>query len=92
LFSAAGRPGSTALRRWLRAGCASPSCDVLLALIGYRWLTITDQDGQQRLDKPGDFVRLEVEAASARDVRVIPILMEGARMSRDDELPPAWAA
>jgi hypothetical protein len=63
------------------------SCDVLLALIGYRWLTITDQDGQRRLDKPGDFVRLEIEAALARDVRVIPILMEGARMPRDDELP-----
>ena len=63
------------------------SCDVLLALIGNRWLTITDQDGQRRLDKPGDFVRLEIEAALARDVRVIPILMEGARLPRDAELP-----
>ena len=63
------------------------SCDVLLALIGDRWLTVTAQDGRRRLDNPDDFVRLEIEAALARDVRVIPILVEGARMPRADELP-----
>jgi len=46
------------------------SCDALLALIGDRWLSSTDRDGQRRLDDPGDFVRLEIEAALARDVRV----------------------
>ena len=30
------------------------SCDVLLALIGDSWLTITGQDGQRRLDNPAD--------------------------------------
>jgi len=63
------------------------SCDVLLALIGDRWLTVTGQDGRRRLDNPDDFVRLELEAALARNVRVIPILVEGARMPRADELP-----
>ena len=63
------------------------SCDVLLALIGDRWLTITDQEGRRRLDNPDDFVRLEIEAALTRNVRVIPILVEGARMPRADELP-----
>jgi hypothetical protein len=67
------------------------SCDVLLALIGDRWLTITDEDGRRRLDDPDDFVRLEIEAALARDVRVIPILVEGARMPRATELPPSLA-
>src|SRR5437764_2802207 len=33
------------------------SCEVLLALIGSRWLTITDQEGHRRLNNPGDFVR-----------------------------------
>jgi hypothetical protein len=65
------------------------SCDVLLALIGHQWLTITDEDGQRRLDDPNDFVRVEIEAALARNVRVIPILVEGARMPRATELPPS---
>ena len=67
------------------------SCDALLALIGDRWLSSTDRDGQRRLDDPGDFVRLEIEAALARDVRVIPILVGGAQMPRVDELPGSLA-
>jgi hypothetical protein len=67
------------------------SCDVLLALIGDRWLTITDERGRARLDDPDDFVRLEIEAALTRNVRVIPILVEGARMPRADHLRPASA-
>jgi hypothetical protein len=69
---------------------AVESCDVLLALIGRQWLTIADPDGQRRLDKPDDFVRLEIEAALTRNVRVIPILIE-ARMPRVDELPASLA-
>ena len=67
------------------------SCDVLLALIGDRWLTITDQDGRRRLEDPRDFVRLEIETALTRNVRVIPILVEGARMPRAEELPASLA-
>lgn len=63
------------------------SCDVLLALIGDQWLTIADEYGRARLENPDDLVRLEIEAALARNVRVIPILVEGARMPRSDELP-----
>jgi hypothetical protein len=63
------------------------SCDVLLALIGDRWLTITDEHGGRRLDDPNDFVRLEIEAALTRKVRVIPILVDGARMPNANELP-----
>ena len=67
------------------------STDVLLALIGDRWLTVTDQSGNRRLEDPDDFVRLEIEAALAQKVRVIPILVEGARMPSADELPPSLA-
>jgi TIR domain len=63
------------------------SCDVLLALIGDEWLTATDEHGRRRLDDPDDFVRLEIEAALARNIRVIPILVDGARMPRAQELP-----
>jgi hypothetical protein len=67
------------------------STDVLLALIGDTWITITDGRGNRRLDDPDDFVRLEIEAALTRRIRVIPILVDGATMPRDDELPPSLA-
>jgi hypothetical protein len=67
------------------------SCDVLLALIGKQWLTVTDGQGRRRLDDPEDFVRLEIEAALARDVRVIPILVDEARMPPASELPGSLA-
>jgi len=66
-------------------------CEVLLALIGQRWLTCTDKDGRRCLDNPNDFVRLEIEAAIVRNVRIIPILVEGASMPHADELPPSLA-
>ncbi|HEY9377182.1 MAG TPA: TIR domain-containing protein [Jiangellaceae bacterium] len=70
---------------------AVASCDVLLALIGDEWLTISDAQQRRRLDDPDDFVRLEIEAALTRNVRVIPILVDGARMPRADELPASLA-
>jgi hypothetical protein len=70
---------------------AVASCDVLLALIGEQWLTITDEHGTARLDNPDDYVRLEIEAALTRNIRVIPILVAGARMPRPDQLPPSLA-
>jgi hypothetical protein len=68
------------------------SCDVLLALIGPEWLTVTDQDGKRRLDNPADFVRLEIEAALSREVLVVPLLVDGARMPRAEDLPGGLAA
>src|ERR687898_14517 len=63
------------------------SCNVLLVLIGDRWLTITDEDGKRRLDDPNDLIRLEIEAALARNVRVIPILVGRTGMPSAEQLP-----
>jgi len=63
------------------------SCDVLIALIGRQWLTITDDTGQRRLDNPEDFVRLEIKTALERNIRVIPALIRGASMPRSRDLP-----
>jgi TIR domain len=63
------------------------ACDVLLALIGDQWLTITNDRGRPRLEDPDDFVRLEIKAALERNVRIIPILVDGAKMPRADDLP-----
>ncbi|GKV74642.1 toll/interleukin-1 receptor domain-containing protein [Pseudarthrobacter sp. NCCP-2145] len=67
------------------------SCDVVLVLIGDKWITIADEHGKRRLDDADDFVRLEIQAALTRNVRVIPILVDGARMPRADELPESLA-
>jgi hypothetical protein len=61
------------------------SCAVLLTVT--RWLTVTGKGGQRRLDDPEDFVRVEIEAAFARGVRVIPVLVDGAQMPQVTELP-----
>jgi PDZ domain-containing protein/TIR domain-containing protein len=63
------------------------SCDVLLAVVGREWLTCTDRNGRRRLDNPQDFIRLEIGIALARNVRVIPVLVEGAAMPTASELP-----
>ncbi len=63
------------------------ACDVLLALIGPSWLSLTNEDGIRRLDDPEDFVRLEIAAALARGVRVIPTLVGGAAMPSAKALP-----
>ena len=63
------------------------SVSVLLVVIGPKWVAITDAHGRRRLDDPGDFVRMEVGRALSRGVRVIPVLVEDARMPRAAELP-----
>src|SRR5262249_54372422 len=45
--------------------------------------------GQRRLHQPDDFVAIEIAAALTRDIRVIPVLVDGARMPRASELPDA---
>jgi CHASE2 domain-containing sensor protein len=64
---------------------------VLLAVIGPEWLMIADERGR-RLDQPDDYVRREIAAAIELGKRVIPVLVDGARMPRAEELPAPLAA
>jgi hypothetical protein len=69
-------------------GRALESCGVLLAVIGPRWVNLADNAGRRRLDDPNDYTRLEIATALGRnDVRVIPVLVEGAQMPAGGELP-----
>ena len=61
------------------------SCDVLIVLIGKRW--IDAGGGTSRLADPGDFVRLEIEKALSREIRIIPLLVGKAQMPRASDLP-----
>ncbi|MBV9643937.1 MAG: tetratricopeptide repeat protein [Verrucomicrobia bacterium] len=63
------------------------SCEVLIAVIGKRWLNASDEEGRRRIDNPDDLVRLEISTALQRNIRVIPVLVDGAVMPRSSELP-----
>lgn len=60
---------------------------VALIMIGPEWLTMTDSNGNRRLDDPQDWVRQEVRLALSSRVTVIPVLLEGATMPNKAELP-----
>lgn len=62
-------------------------CDVLLAIIGDRWLDATDASGKSRLEDPNDFVRIEIESALEQGIPVIPLLVRGAQMPGEEDLP-----
>jgi hypothetical protein len=66
---------------------ALESSEVLLAVIGKHWLTATDAAGQRRLENPHDFVRIEIATALKHNIRVIPVLVQGASMPSADEVP-----
>ena len=66
---------------------AVASCDVLFAMIGPRWLTVADSRGERRLSRADDYVRLEIETALVRNIRVVPALVGGAIMPAAEDLP-----
>jgi hypothetical protein len=68
------------------------SADALIAVIGRSWLTAVDpRSGGRRLDDPNDVVRLEVKTALERNIRVIPMLVQGATMPAEIDLPEELA-
>jgi hypothetical protein len=68
------------------------SCRLLVAVVGPRWATIEGARGARRLDDPADFIRVEIEAGLRQaDVRVVPVLVQGATMPSVDELPAPLA-
>jgi hypothetical protein len=66
-------------------------CNVMVVLIGDGWSSARDDTGQRRLDLPQDWVRQEIEAALKRNIPIIPVRVQGARMPSDDELPSSIA-
>jgi len=67
-------------------------CGVVLAIIGPRWTDAISKTGQRRLEDPDDFVRIELEAALARDIPVVPVLVAHAPIPLTSELPGSLAS
>jgi tetratricopeptide (TPR) repeat protein len=63
------------------------ACRVILVIIGPNWLTAKDESGGRRLDNPDDFVAIEIATALERDIRVVPVLVDGATMPKARDLP-----
>jgi len=63
------------------------SSEVVLAIIGPTWLEAADGSGDRRIDNPQDFVRMELSMALAMGARVIPVLLDDARMPDASQLP-----
>jgi len=62
------------------------SSDIFLAVIGKDWLTITEK---KQSTNDNDYVGLEIETALARgrEIIIIPVLVEGARVPLKQDLP-----
>ncbi|BAT61172.1 hypothetical protein GJW-30_1_03729 [Variibacter gotjawalensis] len=61
--------------------------DVVLAIMGPRWIGASATGGPSRISEDTDPVRIEVETALARKIPVIPVLVDNAIMPQPSELP-----
>ncbi len=59
-------------------------CDVLLAMIGPRWLDLLKE---RQGSGEGDLVREEITTALKRAIPIIPVLIDRTPLPRPDELP-----
>ena len=62
-------------------------CDGVVTIIGREWLGISDATGARRLEDPEDLVRLEIVTALEKNIRVVPVLVQGAEMPSATDLP-----
>ncbi|MCI0436776.1 MAG: toll/interleukin-1 receptor domain-containing protein [Gemmatimonadetes bacterium] len=65
---------------------AIANADALVLVIGPRWLE-ERPGGGSRLHEPDDVVRFEIRTALSRDVRIVPVLVDGAAMPAAAALP-----
>lgn len=66
---------------------AIQECSVVLVVIGRGWTSASDESGKRRLDDPNDWVRLEIASALASERLVVPVMVQGAAMPTEAELP-----
>jgi hypothetical protein len=77
------RPGVD-VREAIRSAVARAKC--MVVLIGPRW-SEADAAGKRKIDDPDDYVRAEIVTALDSQRRVLPILVDGAMMPKEKELP-----
>ena len=60
---------------------------VAIAVIGKDWLDVRTEAGDRRLDDSRDHLRIEVEVALQRNIPLVPVLVQGASLPTEDDLP-----
>lgn len=78
-------PGGVNWERYIERKIADSN--ILLLIIGPKWLDVLNPDGIRRLDDPADPVRVEIEVALQHHIPVIPVLVDGASMPETRSLP-----
>ncbi|MFA6150694.1 MAG: toll/interleukin-1 receptor domain-containing protein [Chitinophagaceae bacterium] len=63
------------------------SSDIMLAIIGPDWMGYNSEKGTYRINELNDWVRTEIATALKRNIRVVPVLLDGANMPDDAILP-----
>jgi TIR domain len=63
-------------------------CELMLVVVGPRWMSVADERGRPRILDPNDWVYRELAMAFAERKRVIPVLLDGSRMPAQTDLPP----
>lgn len=63
-------------------------CQALVAVIGPRWLTATDDHGSRAIDSVDDWTRREIVEAFRHGVRVIPVLLGKIPSLTPSDVPP----
>ena len=59
----------------------------MVVLIGKTWTSHKDEHGARRLDDPHDWVRFEISRALLRNMPIVPVLIDGATMPKQAQLP-----
>jgi hypothetical protein len=67
-------------------GALETAAYVLIA-IGPKWLLLTDEAGNSRLEDPDDMVRLEIKSALDTKKKIVPMMFGGTKMPKPRELP-----
>ena len=68
---------------------AMQASEIALFFIGDKWVGPETATGSSRIWEDGDYVRTEARAALAiNNIKILPVLVNGARMPRRGQLPP----
>ena len=79
-------PGSDFAQVLLRQ---AQDCEVMLVLIGSRWLDASDDTGRRLLELDGDWVRAEIVTSIAAGNRIVPVLLgDSTMLPGPPDLPP----